>query len=322
MGLFSTIGSFVGSTLAPGWGTAVGAGLGSLADDTWKEGVSDNNDSASREWQEQMYDKQYANNTQFWYEQQEFNSPKNQVQRLKDAGINPAFAIGNIQSGQMGSVGSSSVPGTNVSQRVTPQRFNDSLSSILTQKETMKNMQLTNDSLKLDNEAKEIDILTQAWRNMVDIYNTMAETDEKKANTYHKITDADIARFMAMPNFQAKMVEMIKGLSETDLNIADTVMKWEEIRYLPKDKKMLYADALADIDLKYEQRELTKQQVKTEIEKTNHEFFRSEGQKFINSLNEKTEEYVLKRAEYDAKFSAKNPFEMVTRIKQAKDGNE
>lgn len=48
-----------------------------------------------------------------WLEQAEYNSPKNQVQRLRDAGVNPALALtnGSLDSGVMsGSAGGQSAP--------------------------------------------------------------------------------------------------------------------------------------------------------------------------------------------------------------------
>ena len=44
-----------------------------------------------RDWSEQMQDKQNAWNEDMWNKQNEYNSPVEQVQRMKDAGLNPLY---------------------------------------------------------------------------------------------------------------------------------------------------------------------------------------------------------------------------------------
>lgn len=44
-----------------------------------------------RNWSESMYNKQNAWNYERWLEQNEYNSPASQVQRLRDAGLNPMY---------------------------------------------------------------------------------------------------------------------------------------------------------------------------------------------------------------------------------------
>lgn len=47
--------------------------------------------SLQREWSESMADKQNAWNLDMWQRETDYNSPVNQVQRLRDAGLNPLF---------------------------------------------------------------------------------------------------------------------------------------------------------------------------------------------------------------------------------------
>jgi len=48
-----------------------------------------------REWNEKMYDRQKQDNLDFWAKQNSYNSPQQQMQRLSDAGLNPALIYGN-----------------------------------------------------------------------------------------------------------------------------------------------------------------------------------------------------------------------------------
>lgn len=297
MGFFQTLGSFAGSVIpgTQGWGTAIGSGLGSLIDDQMKENTASRNDREVREWQEAMYDKQFANNTQFWREQQEYNTPKNQVKRLQEAGINPAFALGNIQSGQMGTVGSSSVPSGSVSQRVTPHRLNSTLEGLLSaqyqqlgQKETVK-------GLELDNKAKEIDIQTQAMKNIISLWQMTTQGNKNISSTQKDYNDMQISNFLAWPQAQELLAKALNSVTESELNTIDAMRSWTELQYLPYDKAIQYQSAIAEIHLKYQQGRLTKQQTLTEIQKTNGEYFRNKGQKFLNSLNEKCEKAFIEK---------------------------
>jgi len=62
----------------------------------------------------EMYDKQKADNLENWYRQNEYNSPKSQMARLRDANLNPALMYGNSSAGiSAGSIDSSSAPSWN-----------------------------------------------------------------------------------------------------------------------------------------------------------------------------------------------------------------
>jgi len=44
---------------------------------------------ANRDFQSEMYNRQYKDSIDFWHMQNAYNSPESQMQRMKDAGINP-----------------------------------------------------------------------------------------------------------------------------------------------------------------------------------------------------------------------------------------
>lgn len=69
----------------------IAAGL-SLLSQGVNAGFNALNNSASRRWNESMYARQRADALADWNMQNEYNSPKNQMARLKEAGINPRLA--------------------------------------------------------------------------------------------------------------------------------------------------------------------------------------------------------------------------------------
>lgn len=71
---------------------------------------------------EKMYNKQHEDNIKLWNMQNEYNTPQAQMQRLKEAGLNPALAYGNASAG--GSAGSVSSPDVKPVQFRTPEYNN------------------------------------------------------------------------------------------------------------------------------------------------------------------------------------------------------
>lgn len=62
---------------------------------------------ASREWSEKMYDKRFQDNIRLWNMQNAYNSPQEQMKRLKAAGLNPALMYGKgAGAGAAGQAGS------------------------------------------------------------------------------------------------------------------------------------------------------------------------------------------------------------------------
>lgn len=83
---------------------------------TNKQMNDDNNQLQMDLWNQQ---KEY--DYKMWQENNAYNTPEAQVQRLKDAGINPALALGNISTGESSSTaGGQSIPDTRPSRNENP----------------------------------------------------------------------------------------------------------------------------------------------------------------------------------------------------------
>lgn len=68
-----------------------------------------------------LWNQQKEYDYKMWQENNAYNTPSSQVQRLKDAGINPALALGNISTGESASTaGGQSIPLTTASRNENP----------------------------------------------------------------------------------------------------------------------------------------------------------------------------------------------------------
>lgn len=95
MGLFSAIGSAVGS---------IASNLGGGLLGSWYQGKQ-NKKAQSRDQRFQQY---------MWNQQNEYNLPINQVARLREAGLNPQLALGDVNSVAGASLGGQSSSGHSV----------------------------------------------------------------------------------------------------------------------------------------------------------------------------------------------------------------
>lgn len=81
------VGGAIGSLFGP-TGTAVGYGIGDAANSAYE---SNRQDSLNK----QAFNRQNSAQWAFWHANNDYNSPKSQMQRLEEAGLNPNLVYGN-----------------------------------------------------------------------------------------------------------------------------------------------------------------------------------------------------------------------------------
>lgn len=272
-------------------GMIVGAGS-SLIGGAISDMFSDGNQQQAQAWNEKQFEEQ----KKLWYEQQEYNSPENQVNRLREAGINPQLALGNIQSGQMGSLPSTPTMGAN---SVNLGNINNAISGLL---DYEVKSALAEEEIK----GRKIDNQTRFLENILRIHDIMADIDVKGSNSYKARTDADIARMMATPNIMKIFSDIENNASITAINTIKFVSDLEELKFLPTRQKLEYAERMTNISKMEAETETEKQHKLYLVEQTNHEFFKAQGQHFVNTLNKKTEQFMIDKSRYEAE-RLKNP---------------
>jgi hypothetical protein len=73
----------------------------------------------SREFSREMYGRQYQDEISFWNMQNAYNDPKEQMRRLREAGLNPALMYGGAGSGAAGQASSMHSPGAMAAKHET-----------------------------------------------------------------------------------------------------------------------------------------------------------------------------------------------------------
>lgn len=124
MGILKSIGKAIGSVASPLLSGAFGIG-GSILNNKAQESANRTNlqiAQMNNEWSERMMEKQHLYDVELWNKNNEYNDPSKQVERLKNAGINPALALGNISTGQASGGNSVGLPSPSSAQ-VQPLRY-------------------------------------------------------------------------------------------------------------------------------------------------------------------------------------------------------
>lgn len=129
-----------------GGATALGSGI-----NAWQTGRMN---KKSRAFATQMYERQKYDNLGFWNMQNEYNSPAAQMQRFKDAGLNP-----NLIYGQQNTAGPLTSPDVQKPQFETP-RYGDAVSGgALATIDAMYNLEMK--QAQTDNMKLQSDVIRQ-----------------------------------------------------------------------------------------------------------------------------------------------------------------
>lgn len=227
---------------------------------------------------------QHQENKSFWYEQQAYNTPANQVKRLEDAGLNPALMLGNIQSGQGASM-TPVRPGPAVG-------ITDSLLNMMKGKKERDVLDAQAKKLENDATLSEIDGWTRLAKNLQELKESMSREDKNKAN----IIQGDI-----LANAQDMVARAQVGhyAAQTEESWMRYASGMTELQYLPQKLALDWVQGIANILMTHAQTEKFNKEAEYLIEKKTAEMFGWKGQKFVNSLNEDVREYLIDKHRTD-----------------------
>ena len=239
MGTAAIIGAGISAAAALG-GSAMNSYSANMAN-KWNRREAEKN----RKWQEEQ-----------WNKQNEYNLPSNQVQRLRDAGLNPNLILGSTGvSNAAGSFGN----GAQASQQVSPQ-YGDGLKGIGSALEMYQAFKQSESQIELNKALKlkaekeanktESETIGINWQNDFN-----RSTEEIQKNLLKTKNDLQVSS--AQLNDQTKSnLKLIRGqiraqtdllTSQSNLNDADAWYKWrtmdDRIAQVPAQTRKIIADA-------------------------------------------------------------------------------
>lgn len=245
-------------------------------------------------WQEKMYDKQ----KEFWYEQQDYNSPANQVARIREAGLNPQFMLGGIQSGQLGS--SPSVGSPSPAQTMA---FGDAAQNFAALTGARTQSRLADADIRdrnADATLKEINANYRAFEAITGIYEALSRIDKNKAGALKDHIDSWATGITTRMEWMLGNQQIKESEQRIENLVTENMIKQEELKWLPQEKKLQIQSFATDIALKVATKELTLEQAKKIWFDNNDLWQTAEGKRLDNELKEKSFAYLVDKAAKEA----------------------
>lgn len=288
-----------------------------------KEMNAENNQTQIDLWNQQ---KEY--DYKMWQENNAYNSPSAQVDRLKAAGINPALALSNISTGESrSSAGGQSTPSTTAATFENPANevnmkvqnlalIGKQLSDISKQYEETRSLQMQNNwqnveksaavaSILKDNKLKEeaIENASLANRLFRDTYSAKVMEQEENANIAWR-TGLNLAA-------QGSLIELQKDSAE----YYNKHVQPQELNNLKAQYGQLVANAFATVlgaktaaALAKSQIKVNDEQIKAIAANIKETAAKTKGLEFVNKVNDRTLEYQVKKIIAEANNETLKPF--------------
>lgn len=178
----------------------------------------------TRKWNEHMYERQLGDNERLWNMQNEYNDPKNQMARLKAAGLNPNLVYGDGATAMSKSQpAGADIKGWNPeAPKIEGNPIGDTMLryyDVMQQKQTIDNLKTQNDTMLKEQELKSaqtIATLKQAGYTDVQIQSLMQEIDQKS-----KLNPISLQAAEFNVNKTTSEIEQIKASTKftTDSNV-------------------------------------------------------------------------------------------------------
>lgn len=274
--------------------------------------------STNRNFQANMMDAQMQNSWAMYKDSQQYSTPSNQVQRLKDAGLNPTMAMQNITTGNVESSPNVGLP-SGAQAHHDLAGITDDLLSIVGFKNEQKLLEGQTRKLHADATLQEIDSYSRFQENMLKLYEILSKTDKNKADALLSRVTADATDFLSTAQYNKLQSEVATNASQNEINWITYAKGMKELEYLPTHQRLDYVERMANIaNMKADTAESKQRKIKL-IQETNWTYFKSQGEKFVNSLNKKVENYLIRQAQ--KKSWTSNPYEMLNSMGDYLDSN-
>lgn len=280
-------------------GDALGFGSQQSANSTNLQIAQMNN-----EFNERMMEKQMAWNEEMWNKSNEYNSAASQVKRLREAGLNPALNMGNGAAGQAAAAGGVTAP---TAQGVTVNPYipnlgnaQSAIRAALELNEQKLNNQVTRDNMVTDNLMKQVGLKTQYAEALARIDEIKSRTRGHNAQAYLNEVEGSVRRDMLGADYALKIQQIRREGHEIENLAKQGLMLGKELAWFDERARAAIADQTAGTLLKVAQRDLTKNQARTEIMRTLDAYETAEGKKLDNGVKRRTADYLVDKAYRDA----------------------
>lgn len=284
--------------------------------------------AANNQLQMDLWHEQQEYDYKKWQENNAYNTPSAQVERLKAAGINPALALSNISSGVSSSTaGGQSIPKTTAATFENPANevnmkvqnlalIGKQLSDISKQYEETRSLQMQNNWQNVEKSAAVASILKDNKLKDEAVENASLANKLFRDTYYAKVTQeeeqADIAwRTRLNLTAQGSLIELQKDSAD----YYNKHVQPQELNNLKAQYGQLVANAFATVlgaktaaALAKSQIKVNDEQIKAIAANIKETAAKTKGLEFVNKVNDRTLEYQVKKIIAEANNETLKPF--------------
>lgn len=254
----------------------------------------------NNQFNERMMQKQMDYNMMMWDKQNAYNTPAEQMKRLKAAGINPYMALGNVQSGQAGSAGGIN-PAQGTPARVEAfqpdfsgigQAVQNYVSNRIMQDTANADIGVKNqqeEQLRIENQYKEAQLAAQVM-----------ELSERAKNWKEKNVAQRIENKYLDEQFSSDILESKRRSAlieqQTRSELINQAIQRVHLANLPRQYQLEFSAIMANTALAVAQEDLTMKQAKHELTKQFKTIAETTKQRLDNQLLMATFDDLVKEA--------------------------
>lgn len=236
-------------------------------------------------------------NTMMWNENNRYNDPSAQVERLRKAGINPAFALGQVASGMVSSQPNSGSPASaNGNAQMSALQFG---SAFAQQQELVNQKLLAQADIRFrdaQTEGQVIDNETKRAENLARINSLINDAKNKGEEYEYNRIKNKYADQQFSSDYRRTQSEIASIDAQTRLTVADAVIRELQGARLPDYQKLELAEIASRIAENVSIQGLNKERAKTEVENRLESVARQHGIRLDNDVKSRTADAIVAKA--------------------------
>ena len=235
--------------------------LGGILDGIFGRNAAKKNFQRQARFARKEADKARAYNTEFWNMQNEYNTPARQMERWKEAGLNPHLIYGQGETGnaELARYQAPSTPNA----EVQPFQFQGGISNLMQWKQLESTIKLQNSQANLNN--VEAGLEPKKTESLINLQSNQGKSLLSGILVEQSLLGLNMQQIrsqIGLNKSQMKKIgqEVVESVARVDKISQDIEHTKEQIKNLQSQRFVMYLDG----QLKKAQRELTLSQVQTE----------------------------------------------------------